>query len=106
MRGRDGGCGDVGRDIGGWSVAINGNLSCYGDGDCKRAARGRRASSSAWPWACAGLKRAAGARRLDGTAVVVPSNGRGGVEAEGRHPPLAAGARVGKRAAGPGETQR
>src|SRR6516165_917742 len=28
MRGRDGGRGDMGRDIGVWSVAINGTLSC------------------------------------------------------------------------------
>jgi hypothetical protein len=40
MRGRDGGRGDAGRDIGVWSVAIQGNLSCYGDTTYKRAACG------------------------------------------------------------------
>src|SRR5262245_26396650 len=43
MRGRDGGRGEAGRDIGVWSVAIKSNLSCDKVlGQQTRTARGRR----------------------------------------------------------------
>ena len=105
MRGRDGGRGDAGRDIGVWSVAINGNLSCDKVlGQQTRAARGRRAGAHpfAQRWTCADLDRAARARGLDGPATVFPPGALKGWKAGGQSPPPA-DARVVRRAEGPGE---
>src|SRR5690242_4537355 len=104
MRGRDGGRGDAGRDIGVWSVAINGNLSSTGCWDYER-------SRHAGGWGFRTRPPGLVPERVWGEPLGLvawmgqPSScllACAGVETAGRRAPLVEDAWVVLRAAGPG----
>ena len=86
MRGRDGGRGEAGRDIGVWSVAIKGNLSC--DKVLELHVRSTWEAGGVTPIRPALCRRESGSRCLDGPAAVFSPGALAGWKAGARsHPP-------------------